>query len=132
MYNARTTAKDGIPGNTGYLDLQPLGTFANAGLGRATPLHVWAGSSGAKGNAEKKLVGYRSGGSNFEMNPLFDEIMNDSAFQDKFATTKPDGYCNVVDMEAYALAKVCMHFDVNFKCMKFISDIIGQGDQASD
>lgn len=87
MYNAQQTGKEGIPGNTGYLDVQPLGTFANAGLGRATPLHVWAGSSGAKRNTERKLVGYRSGGSNFEMNPLFDEIMNDSAFQDKFATT---------------------------------------------
>ena len=52
--------------------------------------------------------------------------------QDKFATTIPDGYCNCVDMESYALAKVCMVFDKRFKCMKFISDIIGQGDQTSD
>ena len=52
--------------------------------------------------------------------------------QDKFATTIPDGYCNCVDMESYALAKVCMVFDKKFKCMKFISDIIGQGDQTSD
>ena len=52
--------------------------------------------------------------------------------QDKFATVLPEGYCNCVDMEAYALAKVCMVFGVNFKCMKFISDIIGQGDQTSD
>ena len=29
-------------------------------------------------------------------------------------------------------AKVCMHFGVDFKCLKFISDIIGQGDQTSD
>jgi len=87
MYNAKTTAKDGIPGNTGYLDVQPLGTFSNAGLGRATPLHVWAGSSDAYGDAEKNfLVGYRTDGSNFEVNPLFNEIMNDTAFQNKFAT----------------------------------------------
>ena len=52
--------------------------------------------------------------------------------QDKFATTIPEGYCNCVDMESYALAKVCMVFDKKFKCMKFISDIIGQGDQTSD
>lgn len=52
--------------------------------------------------------------------------------QDKFATVVPEGYCNCVDMEAYALAKVCMTFDINFKCMKFISDIVGQGDQHSD
>ncbi len=52
--------------------------------------------------------------------------------QDKFATVAPEGYCNCVDMEAYALAKVCMHFNIKFKCMKFISDIIGQGDQTSE
>ena len=86
MYNARTTADTGIAGDTGYLDLQPLGTFSNAGLGRATPLHVWAGHGDDPGN-QRDLVGYRSGGSNFEINPLFDEIMNDTAFQDKFATT---------------------------------------------
>ena len=56
MYNAQQTGKEGITGNTGYLDVQPLGTFANAGLGRATPLHVWAGSSGAKRNTERKLA----------------------------------------------------------------------------
>ena len=67
--------------------MQPLGTFSNAGLGRATPLHVWAGSSDAYGDAEKNfLVGYRTDGSNFEVNPLFNEIMNDTAFQNKFAT----------------------------------------------
>ena len=79
MYNARTT----IPGTTGYLDVQPLGTFSNAGLGTATPLSVYAGTS----TGDKNLVGYRTDGSNFEVNPLFNEIMNDSAFQNKFATT---------------------------------------------
>ena len=86
MYNARTTAKDGIPGNTGYLDVQPLGTFSNAGLGRATPLSVWAGGSDDGKSYAKKLVGYRNEGSNFEVNPLFNEIMNDTAFQNKFST----------------------------------------------
>ena len=84
-YNARQTGRDTIPGDTGYLDLQPLGTFSNAGLGRATPLHVWAG--GSSGDGQRDLVGYRSKGSNFEINPLFNEIMNDPAFQNKFATT---------------------------------------------
>ena len=63
-------------------------------------------------------------------------VVDDKGFtcytQDKFATVTPEGYCNVVDMESYALAKVCMHFGVDFKCMKFISDIIGEGDQTSD
>ena len=51
---------------------------------------------------------------------------------DKFVKNQLEMNCDIVDMEAYALAKVCMVFGVNFKCMKFISDIIGQGDQTSD
>ena len=30
--------------------------------------------------------------------------------------------CDIVDMEAYAIAKVCKKYDVNFKCFKYISD----------
>ena len=52
--------------------------------------------------------------------------------QDKFCTVAPEGYCNCVDMEAYALAKVCLSFGVSFKCMKFISDIVGGGDQSAE
>ena len=52
--------------------------------------------------------------------------------QDKFATSVPDGECHCVDMEAYALAKVCLSFGVKFKCIKFISDIVGEGDQATE
>lgn len=68
---------------------------------------------------------------------LSDEIVVDQKgftcyTQDKFATEAPDGYCNCVDMESYALAKVCSVYGVKFKCMKFISDIIGQGNQKSD
>ncbi len=52
--------------------------------------------------------------------------------QDKFAVQKPMGYCNCIDMESYALAKVCMDFDIKFKCLKFISDVVGKGDQTAD
>jgi adenosylhomocysteine nucleosidase len=30
--------------------------------------------------------------------------------------------CGVVDMEAYALAKVCKHFAAAFACVKYVSD----------
>ena len=29
---------------------------------------------------------------------------------------------HIVDMEAYAIAKVCRHFNVPFRCFKYISD----------
>jgi adenosylhomocysteine nucleosidase len=41
---------------------------------------------------------------------------------DSFATTEVDLDCAVVDMEAYALAKVCWHENAKFACAKYITD----------
>lgn len=41
---------------------------------------------------------------------------------DSFETAASGLDCDVVDMEAYALAKVCRHEAVAFACAKFISD----------
>jgi adenosylhomocysteine nucleosidase len=36
--------------------------------------------------------------------------------------TKEEVISDVVDMEAYAIAKACKQADVNFRCFKYISD----------
>tara|TARA_B100000927_G_C16452062_1_gene464284 strand:- start:777 stop:1298 length:522 start_codon:yes stop_codon:yes gene_type:complete len=41
---------------------------------------------------------------------------------DSFAVDKPEIECDIVDMEAYAIARVCKKYDVDFKCFKYISD----------
>ena len=41
---------------------------------------------------------------------------------DSFAIGKPEIECDIVDMEAYAIARVCKKYDVEFKCFKYISD----------
>ena len=41
---------------------------------------------------------------------------------DSFATAGPDLDCAVVDMEAYALAKVCWYEKARFACAKYVSD----------
>jgi len=41
---------------------------------------------------------------------------------DNFVTKKIEIDVDVVDMEAYALAKVCKLENINFRCFKFISD----------
>ena len=41
---------------------------------------------------------------------------------DKFATSKPKIECDIVDMEAYAIAKTCLKEKINFRCFKYISD----------
>lgn len=52
--------------------------------------------------------------------------------QDFFATSNPDKKCDVLDMEAYALAKVCKELGRDFYCYKFISDYIGNENQKED
>jgi adenosylhomocysteine nucleosidase len=41
---------------------------------------------------------------------------------DNFVQTNEDTYSDVFDMEAYALAKVCHHYDVPFISFKYVTD----------
>ena len=41
---------------------------------------------------------------------------------DSFVKSQLEIVCDIVDMEAYALAKVCKIHDIEFKCYKYISD----------
>ena len=41
---------------------------------------------------------------------------------DKFVTNTPSLKTDIVDMEAFAIAKVCKLKNINFRCFKFISD----------
>jgi len=41
---------------------------------------------------------------------------------DSFATADIEVDCAVIDMEAYALAKVCWHEEARFACVKYVTD----------
>ena len=41
---------------------------------------------------------------------------------DRFVKNKLEINCDIVDMEAYALAKICKLYEIEFKCFKYISD----------
>ena len=41
---------------------------------------------------------------------------------DSFVKSKIELVCDVVDMEAYAIAKICKLKNINFECYKYISD----------
>jgi adenosylhomocysteine nucleosidase len=41
---------------------------------------------------------------------------------DSFATADIGAACEVIDMEAYALAKVCWHENARFACAKYVTD----------
>ena len=53
-------------------------------------------------------------------------IISDSVYScgtgDSFVNQKIEMEVDVVDMEAYAIAKVCMLENIEFKCFKYISD----------
>ena len=53
-------------------------------------------------------------------------IISDSGYScgtgDNFVNQKIEMEVDVVDMEAYAIAKVCMLENIEFKCFKYISD----------
>ena len=51
---------------------------------------------------------------------------------DRFQTKKPEEFCHAVDMESYALAKVCRDLNVKFYCFKYITDIVGYGGQEEE
>ena len=45
---------------------------------------------------------------------------------DTFATKKPDIKCDIVDMEGYAIAKICYNLPMLFTCWKYISDNVDE------
>ena len=50
---------------------------------------------------------------------------------DQFVSAPPELTSDLVDMEAYALAKICQQKVIDFQCFKFISDN-ADGDAAHD
>ena len=65
----------------------------------------------------------------FSNNPISNEGSADNpnmltiSTGDNFVTSPLDD-CDVVDMEAYAIAKVCQLRNIHFKCFKYITDYV--------
>ena len=113
-------------------------------LGREMPLVVNFGSAGSRCHASGTLVachefvqrdmdvrglGFALGVTPYDEapNPLkFAPVFNLPAAVcgsgDSFAMTDVEADCAVVDMEAYALAKVCWHENAKFACVKYVTD----------
>jgi adenosylhomocysteine nucleosidase len=54
--------------------------------------------------------------------PVFDLPAAVCGSGDSFATAGTEADCAVVDMEAYALAKVCWRENAKFACVKYVTD----------
>ena len=73
-------------------------------------------------------LGFEEGQTPFEEDSIisFGDIINDMCCStgDNFVSGDTDDWAitDVVDMEAYAIAKACKQADINFRCFKYISD----------
>ncbi len=70
------------------------------------------------------LLDFKLGETPFD--PISKIILSDKGYicatGDRFVKNKLEIKCDIVDMEAYALAKICKVHDIEFKCFKYISD----------
>jgi adenosylhomocysteine nucleosidase len=113
--------------------------------GQEMPLVVNFGSAGSRCFATGTLVacqefvqrdmdvsglGFALGVTPYDEAPpslLFDPVFTHLPFAvcgsgDSFAMVDIEVECAVIDMEAYALAKVCWHEDARFACVKYVTD----------
>jgi adenosylhomocysteine nucleosidase len=112
--------------------------------GAELPLAVNFGSAGSRCHASGTLVachefvqrdmdvralGFALGATPYDEAParlIFDPVFKLSAAicgsGDSFATAESDVDCAVLDMEAYALAKVCWRENAKFACVKYVTD----------
>jgi adenosylhomocysteine nucleosidase len=111
---------------------------------REMPLVVNFGSAGSRCHASGTLVAchefvqrdmdvralgfalgvtpYDEAPSRLSFDPLFPLPAAICGSGDSFATADSDVDCAVVDMEAYALAKVCWYENARFACVKYVTD----------
>jgi len=59
-----------------------------------------------------------------EFNPIGKKLRCGTG--DNFVQDNKEIYSDVFDMEAYALAKVCYHYDINFISFKYITDNVDE------
>ena len=88
----------------------------------ATPLSFKIGQTPFE-NEEKipRIIDTNDIGEGYKLlNPIGKNLICGTS--DKFITSKPPMHVDVVDMEAYAIAKVCKICDVKFISFKYISD----------
>ncbi|HEX3951319.1 MAG TPA: 5'-nucleosidase [Steroidobacteraceae bacterium] len=123
--------------------MKQLSRYAH--IGQPMPLVVNFGSAGSRCHPSGMLLACREfvqrdmdvGGLGFALGVTpYDEappkLIFDPVFTglpaavcgsgDSFATTHVEVACEVIDMEAYALAKVCRHEKARFACAKHVTD----------
>lgn len=104
--------------------------FGSAGSRRFAPGTLVACTRFLQRDMDARPLGFAQGVTPFEEAPAVIEFASpfptlhgaSCGTGDSFATTEDAMQADVVDMEAYALAKVCRAEGIRFACAKYVSD----------
>lgn len=62
----------------------------------------------------------------------FDSSKHTLSTFDSFQKSLPTRKCDLVDMEGFVFAKICKLNKINFSCIKYVCDIVGDENQEAD
>jgi adenosylhomocysteine nucleosidase len=104
--------------------------FGTAGSQRHLPGHLYACHEFVQRDMDVRALGFSLGETPFDPTPArlqFEPVFTHlpavvCGSGDSFAVSAVDAPCDVVDMEAFAFAKVCWHTGAKFACAKYVTD----------
>ena len=107
--------------------------YGSAGALRGDLSGLWRVTRFQQRDMDVRALGFALGQTPFEDDVVID-LDGDGlscGTGDNFVSKPPEMISDLVDMEAYALAKICQQKAVEFYCFKFVSDN-ANGDAAND
>ncbi len=98
--------------------------YGSAGALRADLSGLYRVTRFQQRDMDARSLGFALGQTPFEDNVIIelDEVGLTCGTGDHFVSAPPEMTSDIVDMEAYALAKICQRKAIEFHCFKFISD----------
>jgi adenosylhomocysteine nucleosidase len=104
--------------------------FGTAGSQRHLPGRLYSCHEFVQRDMDVRALGFALGETPFDETPVrltFEPVFKHlpaaiCGSGDSFAVSAVDAACDVVDMEAFAFAKVCWHAGAKFACAKYVTD----------
>jgi adenosylhomocysteine nucleosidase len=104
--------------------------FGTAGSQRHLPGRLYSCHEFVQRDMDVRALGLAGGANPFDETPVrltFEPVFKHlpaaiCGSGDSFAVSAVDAACDVVDMEAFAFAKVCWHAGAKFACAKYVTD----------
>jgi len=126
-YHLTAKLRDAVNSGTKYSYVLNMGS---AGSSKFKTGDVVAADKFVQRDMDATGIGFEYGETPFEegdkvisFSKIFDSLAHGICGSgDSFLQGKPPIDCDIIDMEAYALAKICRNEGVEFACVKYITD----------